>query len=308
MKKYLPEGKLLYTQENRMAMASLTALREAAAQGRVLESRALLCDKEHALHVDLGCMRGIIPREECALGIDDGSVRDIAIISRVNKPVAFKIVKIERAKDGLPFAVLSRRDLQKECMEKYISALRPGDVIVVKVSHIESFGVFCDIGAGIPALLPIDSISVSRIPTPAVRFTQNQEIRAVVKDIDPEGRVLLTHKELLGTWEENAAMFEVGQTVPGIVRSVEKYGVFVELTPNLAGLAELSPDINPGVHTSVFIKSVIPEKMKIKLIIVDSFSAAYPLPPIKYFTDLRHIDRFTYSPPECDKVIETVFY
>ena len=49
------------------------------------------CDGEHNLHVDLGCMKGIIPRNEGALGIEEGTVRDIALISRVNKPVSFVI-------------------------------------------------------------------------------------------------------------------------------------------------------------------------------------------------------------------------
>ena len=53
------------------------ALRRAMMQGSILESRVLLCDREHNLHVDLGAMRGIIPREEGAVGIDDGTVRDI---------------------------------------------------------------------------------------------------------------------------------------------------------------------------------------------------------------------------------------
>lgn len=53
-----------------------------------------------------------------------------------------------------------------------------------------------------------------------------------------DGRICLSQRELLGTWEENASLFEQGETVAGIVRSVEDYGIFVELTPNLAGLAE----------------------------------------------------------------------
>ena len=128
-------------------------------------------------------------------------------------------------------------------MREYIEFLSPGDIVDVRVSHIESFGVFCDIGAGISALMPIDCISVSRIPHPSARFFVGQKIKAIVKSKDLQGRITLTHKELLGTWEENASLFSVGETVPGIVRSVENYGIFVELTPNLAGLAEFNPDV-----------------------------------------------------------------
>ena len=63
------------------------------------------------------------------------------------------------------------------------------------------------------------------------------DIKAVIKSVE-NGRISLSHKELLGTWEENAERFCAGETVSGIIRSVENYGAFVELTPNLAGLAE----------------------------------------------------------------------
>ena len=307
MPDYRPEGRIIYNKSTGDSSFSSNALHEAMARGTILESRALLCDNEHNLHVNLGCMRGIIPKNECAMGIKEGQVRDIAIISRVNKTVCFKILEIENGPDGKPFAILSRRLAQEDCTMNYISKLQCGDVIDATVTHLEPFGAFCDIGCGISALLPIDGISVSRIPHPAARFSVNENIKAIVKNIDEHGRITLSSKELLGTWEENAAMFSIGETVPGIVRSVENYGIFIELTPNLAGLAELTDNINEGQHCSVFIKNIIPEKMKLKLIIVDSFNATYPEPKIKYFFTGSHMDRFVYSPECCNRTIESRF-
>lgn len=307
MQNFKPEGQTILTPSNRAALSSPNALHEACITNETLEARALLCDKEHNLRVDLGCMYGIIPHNEGALGIDDGSVRDIALISRVNKPVMFKIIGFQKDENDREYAILSRKAVQRECMDNYISRLCPGDVITAKVTHMENFGVFLDIGAGINGLLPIDSISVSRIPHPSVRFSVGQTIRVVVKSIDEQGRITFSHKELLGTWEQNADEFTPGETVPGIVRSVESYGIFVELTPNLAGLAEYSAGISAGCHAGVYIKSMLPERMKIKLIIVDAFEAEYPTPPIKYFTELDHIDKWVYSPAECSKIIESDF-
>ena len=307
MKKYYPENYLIATKENENCLSTRAALKEAYYNGRILEARAVVCDKEHNLHVDLGVMKGIMPREECAIGIDDGSVRDIAIISRVNKPVMFKITGFDTDEEGKPVAVLSRKAVQNECMTEYISSLVPGCVIDAVVTHMESLGVFADIGAGICALMPIDSISVSRIPHPSARFSAGQKIKAVVKSIDENGRITLSYKELLGTWEENASLFKAGETVPGIVRSVERYGIFVELKPNLAGLAEYVPGVVPGQHASVYIKNLIPERMKIKLIIVDSFDAQYPNEPVTYYNTSDFIDRWVYSPECSDKKIETVF-
>ncbi len=308
MKKFLPEGYKFSTEENKTILSSAENLKKACAMGETVEGRAILCDREHNLHVDLGVMKGIIPRTEGAVGIDDGTVRDIALISRVNKTVAFKILRFETDENMNTYAVLSRKAAQLECREKYISNLLPGDVIDARVTHMENFGVFADIGAGISALLPIDSISVSRIPHPRARFNVNQDIKAVVKSVDELGRVTLTHKELLGTWSENAKMFSVGETVPGIVRSVENFGIFVELAPNLAGLAEIVGNVEADYFASVYIKSIIPDKMKIKLIIVDAFEQTNTnITPVQYFSDASHIDVWKYSPDSCDKIIETRF-
>lgn len=306
MMSYLPEGFLIDTKENKETLLSFETFHKAYVSGKEIEARALYCDREHNLHIDLGFIHGIIPREECAVGISDGTTRDIAIIARVNKPVRFYINDIQY-NDGKKTAILSRKAVQENFLNNRLKTLNCGDVITARITHLENFGVFCDIGCGINALLPIDNISVSRIPHPNVRFCVGDDIRVIVKHIDENGRVTLTHKELLGTWEENAALFHIGETVSGIVRSVESYGVFVELTPNLAGLAEYTPTVCDGQQTSVYIKSIIPEKMKFKLIIVDSFDADYPRKQPRYFTDAEHIDYFLYSPQNCEKTIETFF-
>ena len=306
MSEYLPEGRLLTDPENLHRISSPKLLREACEQEAVIEARAVMCDAGHNLTVDLGCMRGVIPREEGALGIRDGSVRDIAIISRVNRPVCFTVTGFKTDRGGAEYAVLSREKAQKKCMEAYISSLKKGDVVDAKITHLESFGAFADIGCGIVALMPIDAISVSRIEHPKERFSVGMDIRAVVRSLE-NGRISLSHKELLGTWEQNAARFRSGETVSGIVRSVEHYGAFVELTPNLAGLAESRDGVEAGQQASVYIKSIIPDKMKIKLIIIDTFDYKYNPKPPEYFFRERHLDRFLYSPEGCKKRVETVF-
>ena len=305
--KFLPEGRLIDTFENKNALRTPAALSEAMRQGTILESKVVLCDSEHNLVIDFGFMKGLIPREEGALGIREGTVRDIALLSKVNHPVCFIVKDFIHDAEGQLMASLSRRAAQEICMAEYISRLRPGDILDAKVTHIDPFGVFTDIGCGIPALLPIDAISISRIAHPSERFTCGMYIKAVVRSKE-DGRVNLSHKELLGTWAENASRFSSGETVPGIIRSVESYGIFVELTPNLAGLAEIKDGIETGQQASVFIKSIIPDRMKIKLIIIDTLPPEVVTPEKpRYYCNAAHIDRFAYSPPDCEKVIQSIF-
>lgn len=303
---YLPEGKLINTCDNVRTLSSLSNMREAKLSSKILEARATLCDAQHNLIVDMGDIKGIIPREEGAVGIKEGTVRDIAVISRVNRPVSFVITDFTTADNGDTIAVLSREKAQRRCLENYISTLRVGDVVPARITHLEAFGAFADIGCGVVALLPIDAISVSRIEHPKERFAVGMDIKAVIKSIE-NGRISLSHKELLGTWQENADCFTQGETVSGIVRSVENYGAFVELAPNLAGLAELKDGVKVGQRASVYIKSIIPSKMKIKLIVIDTFDyEALPQKP-RYFYKDDHIDEFVYSPLICEKYIATTF-
>ena len=125
---------------------------------------------------------------------------------------------------------------------------------------------------GISGLLYIEDISISRIKSPYERFEIGQDINVMVKDIDEEkNRRSCTYKELLGTWEDNIKEFEQGTIVKGIARETEKSknGIFIELKPNLVGLAEYKENISYGQNVNVYIKKIIPEKKKVKLLIYE---------------------------------------
>ncbi len=309
-KQYRPEGMLIATAENREYLASESNLERAMLNGKILEGMALMCDRNLTLTVDLGCMRGIIPREEAVWSADGSMPKDIAVITRVGKAVCFRVLGMERGADGRPYAILSRRAAQRECVRQYLADLIPGDIIDARITHMEQFGAFVDVGCGVISLLSIDCISVSRISHPRDRFAVGDLIRAVVRTVDTDaGKLYVSHKELLGTWEENAADFAIGQTVAGIVRSVEDYGIFVELTPNLAGLAEYREDVTIGQTAAVYIKNMIPERMKIKLVLVDAAKGEAPVRHIRYYIDpsCEHLDRWRYSPEVCSKTVESVF-
>jgi small subunit ribosomal protein S1 len=268
-------------------------------------------------------MKGIIPRIEGAVGIDSEMTRDIALITRVNRPVCFIVTGF---KDGM--VLLSRKQAQLECIAGYTDRFKIGDIIPAKITCVEQFVCYADIGCGIIAMILISDASVSLILNMSDRFYAGQEITAAVKSIESWGvdvstitgtgnhasigtftlpKITLTHKELLGTWEENAALFAEGETVIGIVRSIENYGVFIELLPNLVGLAELGYNVKINQTVSVYIKAIIPEKMKIKLIIIDTFEVLPVDYDYDYFIRSGRIDKWAYSTCTARKVIKSEF-
>lgn len=291
---YYPEG--MFPQTLKASLFSREQLKKAYLEGTILEATARSATPAHDLLVDLGGVQGFIPREETAIGIADGSVRDIAILSRVGKPVCFRITSIEHLYDRRPSITLSRRSAQEEALNYLMEEVPIGTILPAVVTHLDRFGAFCDIGCGNVSLLSIEHISVSRINHSRERFDEGQKIyTAILSKEQSIRRINLTHRELLGTWQENVENFSVGETVVGIVRSIKDYGVFIELTPNLSGLAEYRADLYPGDRVSVYIKAILADRQKVKLIVIRVLPETGEKPPLQYYKTTGSIASWHYG-------------
>ena len=223
--------------------------------------------------------------------------------------VSFVITGIEIDGGGKPRLILSRKQAQERALAHLLKDCPPGTICRGRVTHLEPFGAFVDIGCGVTALLPLEYISVARINHPKERLQAGQNILCIVKQIDVmQSRFTVSHRELLGTWLENAARFAPGETVTGIVRGIKDYGIFIELTPNLSGLADLREDIEENDAVSVYIKSIRPEQMKIKLQILQKLPGPAEKEAFDYYTTDGRIEQWHYVPPGCEKVFGSVTF
>lgn len=55
-------------------------------------------DENRALRLNLGSALGVIPHEECAWGVREGNVRDVALITRVGRTVCFTVQELDETK------------------------------------------------------------------------------------------------------------------------------------------------------------------------------------------------------------------
>ena len=235
----------------------------------ILQGIVEKCDENYNLHVKLNNgIEGIIPREEVeAFNLDDEGLPKINLcIGKVHKYVQFKIK--EKNGNNLLF---SRRVVQEEVLNCVKNDLQEGKILKGIVKNITPYGAFVDIGGGIVGLVHIEDLSVARIKTPFERVKIGQKLNIMVKCIDRKtGRINLSYKDTLGTWEENAQNFKVGMKTKGIIIETEKNknGIFIELAPNLVGMAEYRNGLNYGEQVDVFIKKIDYDKKKVKLIIM----------------------------------------
>jgi small subunit ribosomal protein S1 len=119
----------------------------------------------------------------------DGEIKDIAVISRVGKPVCFKVVSID-TQNGEPVIRLSRREAQRECTEGFISGLRAGDIIPSVVTHLDPFGAFVDIGIKQNGLVHASQMGVKGMADPSKVVKLHQHVKVMVVSVDLDrGRI-----------------------------------------------------------------------------------------------------------------------
>ena len=149
--------------------------------------------------------------------------------------------------------------------------LKEGECVRGIVKNITPYGAFIDIGGGIVGLAYIEDLSVARIKSPYERLKIGQNVKIVVKSINREtGKINLSYKDTLGTWEENAHKFSAGMNLKGIVRETEKNknGIFIEITPNLVGMAEYKEGLEYGKQVDIHIKKIDYDKKKVKVVLL----------------------------------------
>ena len=265
MQKFIPEG-WIETTEN----FDLEQLRNAKKNGTIIQGFVKNCDEDCNLHINLGeNIVGVIPRNEMdAISNDEfGKTRHSICRNKVNQFVQFKVKKIYDDNNLL----LSRKDAEEDALNWVKNELQPGMIVNGIVKNMRKYGAFIDIGGGVTGLLHVEDISISRIKSPEERFFNGQKIKVMIKYIDKENnQVVLSHKELLGNWEENVQNYQEKMIVDGTVKETDQYknGIFIELRPNLVGLAEYKDGFRYGQKVKVYIKKIIREKKKIKLLIV----------------------------------------
>lgn len=307
MGNYSPEN-LNNTRHGGMSLKLIT---DAINNKDSLEAKVISCNKDNTLSLRLGKnIIGKIAFDELEYNIHGDNTKKASAISKIYKYVKFIPTEINKIDEENYEVTCSRKMVQKDCYDNFISKLVPGDIIDAKPIKVMKYGTFCDIGCGIVALLPTNNISVTHVIDPEDMFRHIHRLKVVISSIDEtNNRIQLSHKELLGTWEENIEKFSEKDITYGTVLSVEDYGIFVRLSQNLSGLAEpVQMEVKPGDLVSVKITNIKPEKMKVKLLIIEKLEKnENEYTPFNYMIKEDHITDWVYSTNDSVRKIESHF-
>lgn len=275
-------------------------LMEAAENGTVLSAVSSGYCTNGDMYFSFNGINGVIPFKDIAYGIpEDEEPSEKRAKFQRNKSTCFKVTKKTLMIDDEEYIVLDRRSVQEEYKQNYIDAIIPGDVVRARVSGITAYGVFIDLGCGMSSFVSMSNLSMSKLERPGERLDVGQAINVVMLNREDNGRMEFSLKEVLGTWEENAATYHYGQHVIGIVRNVEKFGAYIELEPNLTALCESvefkSDKLRSGNVVACKIDFLSEKAHKIKVSVIRRLTfPEYRIPLHFYKQPGDHMDSWVY--------------
>lgn len=197
----------------------------------------------------------------------------------IGKSLSFRIA--EYGENGRNI-VLSRKAIVEEEQQKKQQQLREslkeGMRVRGKVTSIQKFGAFVDIG-GLEGLIPISEIAWGRTDDISDVMSVGQEVEVIVKSMDwNRGRISFSLKETLtDPWLNVVEECPVGSYHSGTVARLAGFGAFVTLTNGLDGLIHISKlggekrishpreVLKEGQTVEVRIEAVDREKRKLSL-------------------------------------------
>lgn len=185
--------------------------------------------------VDLGGMDGLIHISEMTYN------RQLkpADIVKVGDQVEVKIIKFDRETGKLGLSLKqSMSDPWKDVETKY----PVGTKVTARVVKIESFGAFIEVEEGVQGLLPLSEMSWQRIRNPNQIVQIGQTIPLVVIAVDPAGRRMTFSSKQAAPdpWADAATRYAKHSIHDGKVLRTAEFGAFIELEPNVEGLAHIS--------------------------------------------------------------------
>ena len=175
--------------------------------------------------------------------------------------------------------IVSEKAAWEEKQKNIIAAYKVGDIIEGTVSALADFGVFVKFsaqggsasGGDLPTLeglVHISELAWQRIDHPEDVVKVGQTIKAEIIGVEGS-KIFLSMKKLVDDpWKKISDKYKVGQVVEGKVLKINPFGLFVELDPEIHGLAHISELSSKQIQSPTEVAN-IGDTLKFKIISIE---------------------------------------
>jgi ribosomal protein S1 len=156
-------------------------------------------------------------------------------------------------------------------VKETLGRLAAGQTVRGKVTRVETFGAFVDLGGGIEGLVHVSNLSRRRVENAGAIVAVGQEVAAQILSIQDGGkRIGLSMKALEpDPWEHAATRYAVDSVLSGCITRLADFGAFVEIEPGLEGLLHVSQMAKDRVRRPRDLVKV-GETVAVRIVSVDS--------------------------------------
>ena len=229
------------------------ALKELRDKGTIVKATILDANKGGLL-VRVGRVPGFLPVSQLmpehyprVPGGDKSRILD-RLKTYIGSDFEVKIIDINEGEEKL---IVSEKASWEEKQRDVIASYKVGDAVEGRVTAVTDFGVFVEFGKDkLEGLVHISELAWQRIDDPADIVKVGDQIKAEIINVEGS-KISLSMKKLKDDpWKHVHERYHIGETVKGKVLKVNPFGLFVELDPEIHGLAHISelaskPVINP---------------------------------------------------------------
>lgn len=195
------------------------------------------------LMVKLGQVDGFLPVSQLAVEhyprVEGGDKNRILEMLKqlIGKEMEVKVMTVQEAEEKL---ILSERAAWEEKQKDKLDQFKVGDIVEGKISGVVDFGCFVEFGHGLEGLVHISELAWQRIDDPRDVVKTGDKVKAKIINLDGS-KISLSFRRLHeDPWTNVDQKYHLNDVVQGKVLKVNPFGVFVELDPEIHGLAHVS--------------------------------------------------------------------
>ncbi|MFA5935594.1 MAG: S1 RNA-binding domain-containing protein [Patescibacteria group bacterium] len=155
----------------------------------------------------------------------------------VGKLVDVKAIDVNEEDEKL---IVSEKAVWESKQEGVIAKYKVGDTVEGEVTAVTDFGAFVRFDTALEGLVHISEIAWQRIDHPRDVLKPGDHVHAEVINIEGS-KIFLSMKKLVpDPWKNVSDKYKMNQMVKGRVLKINPFGLFVELDPEIHGLAHIS--------------------------------------------------------------------
>lgn len=240
--------------------------------GSIVKAK-VTCVNTGGLELKVGPLSAFMPASHVSLS------REENLSQFLTQTLTCEVLEVDREKKRI---LLSRRSVlaseREEGRKEVVGKFQAGMTVGGKVTRVEPFGAFVDLGNGVEGLVHVSNISRKRVENATQALSPGQSVHVMILEIKEGGkRIGLGMKQLEpDPWADAARRYPVDTVIEGTVTRLMEFGAFVELEPGLEGLvhvSQLAKDrvrrpgdvVKPGQKLTVRVLAVEPSKSRLSL-------------------------------------------